>query len=359
MNKTMDVKIPLLPTDQFSLAFLNKNIPSRGTVLAADIGGTKTNLALFKIYDGYLNLITETSYKTKAYNSFENLLREFEAQETSEIDAICLGIAGPVIEGVVQGTNFPWVIDQKKLSKNLKIPSVHVINDLEANAYGLASLKPDEFITLIEGKNIPGNAAIIAPGTGLGEAGMYWDGETYHPFASEGGHCSFSPHNRLDLEIFSFMLQKYGAVSWERIISGQGIIDIHECLRELRNIPVPDWFKDKFDQENRAAFITKTAIEEKDIICEETLALFFRYLAIETSQLGLKMKATGGIYIGGGIVPKIIKGLDKAAFENNFLNSGVMKSLLKTIPVKVILNEKSPLFGAALYAAMGIDVDAK
>ena len=153
------------------------------------------------------------------------------------------------------------------------------------------------------------------------------------------------------------MFEKYGDVSWERLISGQGIIDIHEFLREFRAIPMPDWFKEKFSKENRAALITQTALEKKDIVCSETLTVFLRYLAFEASQMALKIKATGGIYIGGGIVPKIIKGIDKDVFTNNFVQSGRMGSLLKMMPVKVILNEKTPLFGAAIYGAMGIGVD--
>ena len=351
------LKIPFFRKGQIPLAFLNKKFPETGIVLAGDIGGTTTNLALFKISDGHLELISEKSFQTKTYDSFKALFSEFQNEGNITIDAICLGVAGPVIEGVVQGTNFPWIIDRKQISKALQVKSVFVINDLEANAYGLATLGDADFETLMTGKNIAGNAAIISPGTGLGEAGLYWDGKTYHPFASEGGHCSFSPHNEFDLEIYNFMFEKYGDVSWERLISGQGIIDLHEFLRELRGIPMPPWFEEKFNKENRAALITKSAIEKKDSICEETLATFLRYLAIEASQMALKMKATGGIYIGGGIVPKIIKGLDKAVFKTNFVQSGKMEPLLKMMPVKVILNEKTPLFGAAIYGAMGIGID--
>lgn len=359
MEKVTCQKYPFYRKDQIPLAFLNDASPEDGTVLAGDVGGTTTNLALFKIGDGHLHLIKEKSFKTKNYTSFNALFNDFKLGPENKIDAICLGVAGPVIDGIVQGTNFPWQIDRRKISEELKVKSVFVINDLEANAYGLAVLEEKEFETLITGNNMPGNAAIISPGTGLGEAGMFWDGTKYHPFASEGGHCSFSPHTTLDVTVFNFVMQKYGDVSWERLISGQGIIDIHEFLVAFRNIPMPQWFKEKFDEENRAALITKTAIEKKDVVCEETLTIFLRYLAIEASQMALKVKATGGIYMGGGILPKIIKGVDKVAFAQNFVYSGRMASLLKMIPVKVILNEKTPLLGAAMYAAMGIDADIK
>ena len=358
MEKAKRLKIPFFHKDQIPLAFLNNKFPTRGIVLAADIGGTKTNLALFKISDGSLELIKEKSFQTKQYDSFKDLFNDFHVHGDATIDAICLGVAGPVIEGVVQGTNFPWLIDRQEISKELKVKSVFVINDLEANAYGLATLQEEDFETLITGKNIVGNAAILAPGTGLGEAGLFWDGKAYHPFATEGGHCSFSPHNKLDLELYHFMFQKYGDVSWERLLSGQGIIDIHEFLRQFRDIPMPSWFKEKLVTEDPAALITKTAMKKEDTVCSETLVVFFRYLAIEASQVALKMKATGGIYIGGGIVPKIIKGLDKPVFSNNFVQTGRMASLLEMMSVKVILNEKTPLFGAAMYAAMGIEVDS-
>ena len=355
MEKTTLLKIPFFRKDQIPLAFLNKTFPTSGVVLAADIGGTKTNLALFKISDGNLELINENAFQTKKYDSFTDLFNEFHVDNTLKIDAICLGVAGPVIEGVVQGTNFPWLIDRKALIKDLKITSVFVINDLEANAYGLSTLQEDDFEILITGKNMPGNAAIISPGTGLGEAGLFWDGQKHHPFATEGGHCSFSPHTQLDVELYNFMFQKYGDVSWERLLSGQGVIDIHDFLRQLRNVPMPVWFKEEFTTKDPAALITKYAIKNEDSICSETLTIFLRYLAIEASQIALKMKATGGIYIGGGIVPKIIKGLDKATFKTNFVQTGRMSPLLEMMPVKVILNEKTPLFGAAMYAAMGME----
>lgn len=353
-DKVTSLEIPFFSKGQIPLAFLNKDTPTEGRVLAADIGGTKTNLALFSIKEDKLQLLANSSYKTKNFDSFTDLFSAFSNQNGPNINAICLGVAGPVIEGVVQGTNFPWIIDQKEISKALKVSSVFVINDLEANAYGLSALKDHDFETLKYGENIAGNAAIISPGTGLGEAGLFWDGKKFFPFATEGGHCSFSPHNSLDVAVYNFMFQKYGDVSWERLLSGQGIIDMHEFLRQYRATPMPLWFKEKFEDEDPAALITKTAIENEDEVCIETLELFLRYLATEASQMALKMKATGGIFIGGGILPKIIKGIDKNRFATHFITSGKMRSLLEKMPVKVILNEKTPLFGAALYAAMGI-----
>lgn len=354
MNIVKRLAIPFFSKNQFPLAFLNTNFPTHGIVLAADVGGTKTNLALFKITDTNLETIDEQSFQTNDYDSFIDLFHTFYVDKPNNIDVICLSVAGPVISNVAQGTNFPWIIDGEKISEKLKVKSVFVINDLVANAYGLAALHENDFETLITGENLTGNAAIISPGTGLGEAGLFWDGEQYHPFGTEGGHCSFSPQERLDFELYSFLHQKYGDVSWERILSGQGIIDLHDFLRQFRNSPMPHWFIKEFIKGNPAVLITKAAIEKKDTICIETLDMFLRFLATEASQIALKLKATGGIYIGGGIIPKIIKGIDKKIFTNNFVQSGRMAPLLEMMPVKVILNEKTPLLGAALYGIRGI-----
>lgn len=175
MEKVKPLRIPFFHKNQIPLAFINKIVPTHGIVLAADIGGTKTNLALFKISDKSLEQIQEQSFPTKDYASFTDMFRDFHSAQSAKIDAICLGVAGPVIEGVVQGTNFPWGIDSKDIRKKLKVTSVFVINDLEANAYGLSTLEEEDFETIIPVKSSVGNAAIISPGTGLGEAGLFWE----------------------------------------------------------------------------------------------------------------------------------------------------------------------------------------
>lgn len=335
------------------LAFINSTIPTEGKVLAADIGGTKANMALFEIDGKTLNALRIKSYKTKDHLSFLALLKKFLAGPPNSIDAVCLGVAGPVIDGRVQGTNFPWVIDREDIKDELKIENVYVINDLRANAYGLAALEESDFKVLKTGEKVSGNAAMLSPGTGLGEAGLYWDGAKYHPFATEGGHCYFSPKDDLDVKLWEFMQQKYGTVSWERVLSGQGICDIHSFLRMYRGTAEPIWFAQKTLEEDLAAVITSSAMQEADPVFVETFELFIRFLATEAALLALKMKATGGIFVGGGIVPKIIKGINEDVFTANFVHSGQMASLLEIIPVKVILNDKTPLLGAALYGAMG------
>jgi glucokinase len=228
---------------------------------------------------------------------------------------------------------------------------------MEANAYGLAALQDKDFETLMYGSKIRGNAALISPGTGLGEAGMFWDGSHYHPFACEGGHCDFSPRNELDIKVLQYFRKKYEHVSWERLLSGPGILDLYLFLRQISGKKEPEWLRNEMSKGNPSATITGTAMEGKDSVCVETLDTFIRFLAIEAAQLALKYKATGGIYIGGGILPKIITGINREIFYNNFVQSGRLNALLEMVPVKVILNEKTALLGAAYYGAMSLQWD--
>lgn len=355
MQNIEKFSLPAIHEGQIPLAFMNtKASHDKGVILAADVGGTKTNLALFQFEAGDLAPLKEKSYPTKKYKSFMEIVAAFHTKELPRIDGVCLGVAGPVTQGKVFGTNFSWAIDSEEISRELHISSVSLINDMEANAYGLAALQEKDFETLKYGPKIPGNAALISPGTGLGEAGMFWDGSHYHPFACEGGHCDFSPRNELDIKILQHFQQKYGHVSWERFLSGPGILALYLFLRGISGIKEPQWLSDQISQENPSATITKTALEGKDSVCVESLDLFIRFLAIEAAQLALKFKATGGIYIGGGILPKILTGVNKEVFYNNFIQSGRLSSLLEKVPVKVILNEKTALLGAAYYGAMAL-----
>jgi len=352
MKKQESFSLPLIHDSQIPLTFLGNKKTSygKGVILAADIGATKTNLAFFEIKNRQIALLKEKSYRTKDYNSFIEMILSFHRNKLPVIDRISLGVAGPVINGKVKGTNFPWEIDSEEIVRELGVHSVSLINDMEANAYGLALLKNKDFEILKEGSQMSGNTVIISPGTGLGEAGLYWDGARYHPFATEGGHCDFSPRSVLDWELWQYLHQKYGHVSWERVLSGPGICNIYQFLRGFRGKREPKWLYDKIQKDDAAAVITTCAYERSDSICIETLDLFTRFLAIESAQFALKTKATGGIYIGGGIVPKILRMINREVFYENFVQSGRMNPLLQHIPVKVILNEKTPLLGAAYYA---------
>jgi glucokinase len=349
--------LPLVHESLIPLAFLERkiNLETRAIILAGDVGGTKSSLVLCQITNGQLAVLKEGIYPTKDYKSFMALTSSFLGKEFPPIDGVCLGVAGPVNNGKVKGTNFPWEISVDEIRKGLRVTWVFLINDMEANSYGLAALHPKDLTILKTGSEMAGNAAIISSGTGLGEAGLYWDGRRYHPFATEGGHCDFSPRKDLDIELWRFLHQKYGHVSWERVVSGPGICDIHDFLRRFKNQPVPKGFFKGNLKEDCAKAITKAALERSDSICIETLELFIRFLAAEAAQLALKTKATGGIYIGGGIVPKILKGIDKEVFHKNFVQSGRMNPLLEMVPVTVVLNENTALLGAAFYGAMSID----
>ena len=318
------------------------------TLLAGDIGGTKTNMALYS-YDGKtFTLLKEDKYRTKDYNDLGKMIADFLSKDKTP-DRMCFGVAGPVLNGKVSITNVPWGIDSKEISKLYNNIPVHLINDLETTAYGLAVLEEKDLHIVRDGKHTPGNWAIIAPGTGLGEAGIYWDGKSAHPFPTEGGHCDFAPREEPDLEMYTYLKRKFGHVSWERLISGPGIVTIYEFLRDVKEMEVPAWLTDKMlAHDDSAALISENADDVP--ICAETMNLFMRYLATEAANLALKVKATAGVFIGGGIMPKNLKLLDAHTFIRWFHDFGRMKHLLENIPVKIILNDKTALLGAAWYA---------
>ena len=237
------------------------------------------------------------------------------------------------------------------MSIALKTPVVF-INDLEANSYGLAGLQSNELAAIhtINTKST-GNIAIIAPGTGLGEAGLYYDGKKYHPFATEGGHSDFSPRTEQDIDLFRYLQQHYGHVSWERVLSGPGIHAIFTFLTTVERKQIPAWLAEQLQDGDPTPVISNAAIHQQEPVCLETLQLFVRYLAMETASLCLKLKATGGCYLGGGIPPKILPLLQTGEWYKHFLDMGRMKDLLEQIPVYVVLNDKTALLGAAYYGA--------
>jgi glucokinase len=325
------------------------------SVLAGDVGGTKTNLALFKASHQQVELVQEATYPSSKYPSCIDIVKDFlQISRIERPDRICLGVAGPVIQGKVEITNLSWDLDKRDITSATGVADVSLINDLEATAYGLAGLGEEDFIDIVKGSaTAGGNIAIIAPGTGLGEAGLYWDGSSYHPFPTEGGHTDFCPRTSLDIELMQFLQKKYPVVSWEKVIAGPGIVDIYEFLCQLRNRQKPGWLEQAMSQDDPSAVISEAALAERDPECIETMQLFVRFLARESSNLVLKMKATGGLYLGGGIPPKISALLQQNVFYDNFLDNDRMQNLVKKVPVRIILNNKTALIGAALYGAYG------
>jgi glucokinase len=330
-----------------------RNAPSPGqktlTILAADIGGTKTNVALYQSGNNGLTITREQRYVSADHPSLNDIVRDFCG--SSLPDRIAAAVAGPVIDGKSKLTNLPWVLDSAAMSNELKIP-VRFINDLEATAYGLAGLKDEETATLAKGDaNAKGNIAILAPGTGLGEAGLFWDGGHYHPFATEGGHSDFAPRMPIDVEIFHYLQKQFGHVSWERVVSGMGIKNIFHFFTEHRKERIPEWLSERLKDNDPAAVISQSAMRHEDLVCAQTMDLFVRYMATEASSLVLKLMATGGLYLAGGIPPKILPLLQNESWTSNFDNDGRMHDLSDRIPVHVVLNDKMALQGAAYYGA--------
>ncbi|MBS1609455.1 MAG: glucokinase [Bacteroidetes bacterium] len=331
------------------IAFKNYNPGKNEIVLAGDLGGTKINIALFKPAVNAFEILKQQSFHSKDYTSLSAVIKEFAGENIPA--TICFAVAGPVRDGKVKLTNLSWQLDSTELSKELG-KKIVFINDLEANAYGLAALKKEELFNLSEGEPAErGNMAILAPGTGLGEAGLYWDGNNYFPFATEGGHCALASRSSFDFELYTWLSKQHGYVCYEHILSGPGIHSIFRFLSEEKKTPVPTWLADELKIEDPSAAISENAINGKSKLCIRVMDIFFQYLATEASNLVLKYKATGGLFISGGIPPKNLALLNKEKWRQQFFESDRMETLLQQTPVNIILNEKTPLFGAAYYAS--------
>ncbi len=324
-------------------------------ILAGDIGGTKANLLLSNFVNGELTTIKEKRYVSKDYQLFSDIISDFlEGQPTPA--KICFSVAGPILDGKVKFTNLSWEIEADLVSQQVGCGSIAIINDLESTAYGLAGLKKEELAMLYRGTNdTPGNIAILAAGTGLGEAGLFYDGARFHPFATEGGHSDFSPRTQQDMAVLEFLLQRHEHVSWERLLSGNGIVTTWQYLTEVEKKQSPDWLlREMENEEDVAPLISKAALEGTCAVCVETIALFNRYLAIEGVNLVLKLKATGGLFLAGGIAPKLLPLLDTRVWKEVFDKSGRMRHLLQEVTVQVVMNEKAPLLGASYYACLNL-----
>lgn len=318
------------------------------TLLVGDIGATKTNLALLHFNSNNYSVLKEQTFHTKDFADLQQMIQNF-LSDGRKPEVVSLGAAGFVKEGKVSLTNIHWEIDATALSQYFDGAPVYIINDIEALAYGLGSLNENDTHTIQNGKDSDqGNIGIIAPGTGLGEAGLFWDGVHHHPFATEGGHCDFAPRVPIDIELYTYLQKKFGHVSWERVISGPGIYSIFQFLRDKKEREEPSWLTEKLLVHNSPAVISEYATE--CAICAETMELFFRFLAYECANIALKMKATGGIYIGGGIVRQNLHLLDRHVFTKHFCSSGRLSDLLHEIPITIIANDKINLNGAAYYA---------
>jgi glucokinase len=321
------------------------------SVLAGDIGGTKTRLALVDVSGTQATITLEREFVSADYASFDDLLAEFTTT-ASAVHSAAFGVAGPVLNNSVQTTNLPWRIEADALRKRFGFANCHLLNDLEATAYGLPALQADDLFTLHAGSpQAHGNRAIIAAGTGLGEAGLFWDGHTHRPYATEGGHATFAPRDALELDLAQTLGERFGHVSWERVVSRMGIPDLYDFLLARQGRHTPDWLTEAMRTQGKAAAISNAAMSERDGLCTETMHRFVSLYGAEAGNLALKTMCSGGLYVGGGIAPKILPLLDSGVFLNAFLDKGRMRPLLQAMPVRVILNDRAALYGPALFAA--------
>lgn len=320
------------------------------TILAGDIGGTKTVLALYKAQNGTLELRTKAHYPSREYRDFSDVIKQFLAEHET-IDTACLGIAGPVIDGICRTTNLPWEISAQTLQSQLGTMQVHLLNDLEATAYGMLYLDESDFRDLNPSAETQhGNRAVIAAGTGLGEAMLLREGDGYRPVGSEGGHADFAPSDALQSRLLSWLWKRYpDHVSIERVLSGPGIYTLYEFLREESGLNEPAFMRSLPSNADRSAAVSRSALEENDPLCAKVLEHFAAIYGAEAGNLALKTMAVGGIYIGGGIAPKILPFLE-AHFMKHFAAKGRFEPLLRTISVRVSLRQDTALIGAAHYA---------
>jgi glucokinase len=320
-------------------------------VLAGDIGATKTSLGYFSFQDNVLRSQGMCSFPSANYPDFKSILKTFMKDHPCRVQAACFGIAGPVKDGICRTTNLPWVVNTAKLKSLLNIEKVLLINDMEATAYGIQALPKTAFAVLNQGRReAQGTIAIIAAGTGLGEGMLVWDGRGYRPVASEGGHADFAPCTALELDLCKYLMHKFGHASYERILSGPGFLNIYDFLKKKNFAREPLWLKKELTHGDPSSVITRHALDACSKLCVKTLDLFCAIYGAEAGNLALKFMARGGVYVGGGIAPKILVKLKDGVFRKAFLEKGRFSKMLSQIPVHVILEEKTALYGAAVHA---------
>ena len=317
-------------------------------ILAGDIGGTKTNLAFFS---DALETVAAQSFPSREHAGLGEILERFLSDSKLTPQKAAFGVAGPVRDGRCKATNLPWIVDSAELAKQLNLEGVGLINDLEANAFGIAALQPHDFAVLNEGIPDPeGNGAVISAGTGLGEAGLFRLGNGLLPFACEGGHAGFTPRNDLEMELLRYLFTFHEYPDVEHVLSGPGLHNIYNFLRDTGRGQEPDWMTQEMQHNDPSAAISRAALEGQCPMAVEALRMFVAIYGTEAANLALKIMATGGVYVGGGIAPKILPKLQDGLFMEAFRTTGVLRRVLENIPVRVILNDKTALLGAACYA---------
>ncbi len=322
-------------------------------ILAGDIGGTKTLLALF---DPHGKCVSKQQFSSMDYEQFEDLLKVFLLNNpVKDLNGVCLGVAGPIVEGDCMTTNLPWCLKRIKIAEIARVKKVHLLNDLQAMAWGILNLPETDFVWLnkCHDKNPePGNIAVLAAGTGLGEAVISWDGINYHVISTEGGHVDYAPTDELEIKLFRCLRQKYGGhVSYERVVSGMGLIDVYEFLKTIDYFSVSSETEALFEKRDRAEVISSRALRQEDGLCVKTMQLFCRNYGAEAGNLALKSLPYGGVVLAGGIAAKNIPILMQGDFMRGFLEKGRYRELLQKIPVKVCMNHDAALIGAAEFSS--------
>jgi glucokinase len=322
-------------------------------LLAGDIGGTKTDLAILSPEAGLRAPLVEATFPSGDYPGLEALAREFLTQVDFKVNRACFGVAGPVVNGRATITNLPWIMTETQLAKALNVDSVFLLNDLAAIANAIPALDSSDLYTLNEGKaDQTGALAVVAPGTGLGEAYLTWDGTRYNAYASEGGHSDFAPANPCQMELLAYLQDRIGHVSYELVCSGKGLPNIYNFLKDRSYAPEPAWLAAELAQaKDKTPVIAQAALNQNQPVelCVATLDIFVSILGAEAGNMALTVMASGGVYLGGGIPPRILSVLEQEQFMAAFRNKGRFSELLRSIPVHVILNPKAALLGAACY----------
>jgi glucokinase len=321
-------------------------------ILTGDIGGTHTRLATVTEDAGRFRVVSVACYTSNDYDGLQPIIETFlHDHPDAQPQQAAFGVAGPVVDGRCRATNLPWELSAADLSTSLGLPRVHLLNDLEALAWGIDTLDESALVTLQAGHAAErGNQAVIAAGTGLGQAGLTFDRVRHRPFACEGGHTDFAPQTERDVILLRTLQARYGHVSWERMVSGPGLVELFQAVMAVHKSATPDWLDDP--QQDAAATISRQALAGDDALCVETLNWFIELYGREAGNLALKLNASGGVYLGGGIAPKILPALHEGRFIEAFLDKGRMSPLLEAMPVQVICDEYTALYGLARYAGL-------
>ena len=321
-------------------------------ILSGEIGATHARLAAFEPEGSKLHWVVETIFESQQHAGLSEIISEFVRTNGIPVDSACFGVAGPVRNGRCKISNLAWVIDSRELAAQLKLNSVGLLNDLEAYAYGIDALEDKDFVTLNEGvEDADGNRAVVSARTGLGVAGLFWDGRRHYPFPCEGGHTTFAPRNDLEIELLRYLMPKYGGcVSFERIASGPGIKNIYDFLRDTGKAEEPDWLKAEINgSPDPPATISRLAKEAKAAICDQALSVFVSVYGSHAGDCAMTFLSTGGMFIGGSIAAKNLSKMQEPTFMEAFLDKGRMAGLLKDMPVKIVLNDDAGMMGAARY----------